>query len=84
MGVTLNHLAAVATGRKRWTPRLRVRALAVLGEVPGQGMVYRLGGVARGEQLHPEACPGAGHEHAGSGQAGGGRPLLLDTGVPWP
>ena len=49
MSVTPNHLAAVATGRKRWTPLLRERALAVLGEVPGQEMVYRQGGAVSGE-----------------------------------
>ena len=49
LGVTPNHLAAVATGRKRWTPRLRERALAVLGAIPGQEMVYRQGGVVSGE-----------------------------------
>ena len=41
MGVSASHLSQVGTGKKPWTPNLREKALAVLGEVPGQGVVYR-------------------------------------------
>ncbi len=41
MGVSASHLSQVGTGRKPWTPNLREKAIAVLGEVPGQGIVYR-------------------------------------------
>ena len=49
MGVSVSYLSGVSTGRNPWTPRLRERALAVLGEVPGQGIVYRQVGVVSGE-----------------------------------
>ena len=41
MGVSASHLSQVGTGKKPWTPSLREKAMAVLGEVPGQGIVYR-------------------------------------------
>ena len=41
MGVSASHLSQVGTGKKPWTPSLREKAMAVLGEVPGQGVVYR-------------------------------------------
>ena len=44
MGVSASHLSQVGTGKKPWTPNLREKAIAVLGEVPGQGFVYRQGG----------------------------------------
>ena len=44
MGVSASHLSQVGTGKKPWTPNLREKAIAVLGEVPGQGVVYRQGG----------------------------------------
>ena len=49
MGVNYNHLCSVANGRRTWTPDLREKVRAVLGEVPGQGVVYRQGGVITGE-----------------------------------
>ncbi len=49
MGVNYSHLCSVANGRRPWTPMLRERAMAVLGEVPGQGIVYRQGGLVQGE-----------------------------------
>ena len=49
MGVNYGYLSSVATGRRPWTPMLRERAEAVLGEVPGQGVVYRQGGLVQGE-----------------------------------
>ena len=49
MGVNHGYLSSVASGRRPWSPMLRERATAVLGEVPGQGIVYRRGGVVQGE-----------------------------------
>ena len=49
MGVDYGYLSSVASGRRPWTPLLRERATAVLGEVPGQGVVYRQGGLVEGE-----------------------------------
>ena len=49
MGVSAGHLSQVATGGRPWTPKMREKAAAVLGEVPGQGIVYRQGGVVTGE-----------------------------------
>ena len=52
MGVTPSYLSGVATGRKPWTPRMREKAVAVLGEVPGQGIVCRQRGVVNGESSY--------------------------------
>ena len=49
MGVSSGYLSTVATGRRPWSQTMREKALAVLGEVPGQGIVYRQGGVVNGE-----------------------------------
>ena len=49
MGVSYGYLSSVARGRRPWTPMLRERVMAVLGEVPGQGVVYRQGGLVQGE-----------------------------------
>ena len=49
MGVHYGYLSSVASGRRPWSPMLRERATAVLGEVPGQGVVYRQGGLVQGE-----------------------------------
>ena len=49
MGVNKGHLCSVANGHRPWTPYLREKAFAVLGEVPGQGVVYRPGGVVTSE-----------------------------------
>ena len=48
MGVSYNYLSQVSSGRRPWSPMMRERAMAVLGEVPGQGVVYRQGGVVQG------------------------------------
>ncbi len=48
MGVNYSYLSQVSSGRRPWTPMLRERAMAVLGEVPGTGIVYRQGGVIQG------------------------------------
>ena len=37
MRVSAGHLSQVATGRRPWTPKMREKAAAVLGEVPGRG-----------------------------------------------
>ena len=49
MGVNYGYLSSVASGRRPWTPLLRERAMTVLGEVPGQGVVYRQCGLIQGE-----------------------------------
>ena len=49
MGVNYGHLCSVANGHRPWTPMLREKVTAVLGEVPGQGTVYRRGGLVQGE-----------------------------------
>ena len=49
MGVSAGYLSGLSTGRTPWTPKMREKAVAVLGEVPRQGTVYRQGGVVTGE-----------------------------------
>ena len=49
MGVSAEYLSGISTGRTPWTPKMREKVMAVLGEVPGQGTVYRQGGVVTGE-----------------------------------
>ena len=49
MGVNAGYLSQIANGRRPWTPKMRERVAAVLGEVPGQGIVYRQVGVVTGE-----------------------------------
>ncbi len=49
MAVSYGYLCSVANGRRPWSPMLRERAKAVLGEAPGPGVVYRRGGVVQGE-----------------------------------
>ena len=49
MGVRAGYLSQISTGRRPWTPKMREKAAAVLGEVPWQGIVYRQGGVVTGE-----------------------------------
>ena len=52
MGVSASYLSGVSTGRTPWTPKLRAKAEAALGEVPGQGIVYRQGGHVSGESSY--------------------------------
>ncbi len=52
MGVNNGHLCSVANGHRPWTPYLREKVLAVLGEVPGQGVVYRQGGGVTSESSY--------------------------------
>ena len=49
MGVSAGYLSQIATGRRPWTKTMREKAMAVLGEVPGQGTVYRQRGVVTTE-----------------------------------
>ena len=49
MGVSASYLSQIANGGRLWTPKMREKVAAVLGEVPGQGIVYRQGGVVTGE-----------------------------------
>ena len=49
MGVSYRYLSQVSSGSRPWSPMMRERAMAVLGEVPGQGVVYRQGGVVQSE-----------------------------------
>ena len=52
MGASYSHLCSVGNGRRPWTPDLREKVMAVLGEVPGQGIVYRRGGAVTSESSH--------------------------------
>ncbi|MDE2938296.1 MAG: helix-turn-helix domain-containing protein [Chloroflexota bacterium] len=52
MSVNYSHLCAVANGRRPWTPNLREKVAAALGEAPGQGVVYRQGGVVQGQSTY--------------------------------
>ena len=49
MGVSAGYLSQIANGGRPWTPKMREKVTAALGEVPGQGTVYRQGGVVTGE-----------------------------------
>ena len=49
MDVSVGYLSQIANGKRPWTPKMREKAMAVLGEVPGHGTVYRQGGVVTGE-----------------------------------
>ena len=49
MGVSASYLSQIANRGRPWTPKMREKVAAVLGEVPGQGTVYRQGGVVTGE-----------------------------------
>ncbi len=41
MGVSAGYLSQIATGRRPWSQTMREKAMAALGEVPGQGTVHR-------------------------------------------
>ena len=79
MGVSAGYLSQVANGRRPWTPKMREKVAALLGEVPGQGDRLPPGRRRdRGEQLHPGARPHAGQDHAGSRRPGWGVLRLHD------
>ncbi len=48
MGVSTGYLSQIASGGKPWTLAMREKAEAILGEVPGQGVVHRQGEVVNG------------------------------------
>ena len=48
MRVSYGYVSQVSSGSRPWSPMMRERATAVLGEVPGQGVVYRQGGRVQG------------------------------------
>ena len=52
MNVSYGYLSSVSAGRRPWSPMLRERVAAVLGEVPGPGVVYRQGGLVKGESSY--------------------------------
>ncbi|MDE2937938.1 MAG: helix-turn-helix domain-containing protein [Chloroflexota bacterium] len=52
MGVSYRYLCQVSNGHRPWSPMMQERAMAVLGEVPGQGVVYRQGGMVQGESTY--------------------------------
>ncbi len=45
MGVSYGYVSQVSSGSRPWSPMLRERVTEILGEVPGQGVVYRQGGL---------------------------------------
>jgi len=52
MCVSYGYLLQVAAGRRPWSPMMRERVKAVLGEVPGQGIVYRQGGLLQSDSTY--------------------------------
>ena len=52
MGLSYGYLSQVSTGTRPWTDSLREKAQAVLGEVPGQGVVYRQASPIEGESSY--------------------------------
>ena len=52
MGVSAGYLSQIATGRRPWTKTMRQKAMAALGEVPGQGTVHRQRGVVTAESSY--------------------------------
>ena len=52
MGVSASYLSQISTGRRPWSQAMREKAMEVLGEVPGQGIVYRRGSHVSGESTH--------------------------------
>ena len=49
MGISTRYLSMLSTGKVSWSPAMKEKVIAVLGEVPGQGVVYRQGGPIGGE-----------------------------------
>ena len=49
MGISDRYLSMLSTGKVSWSQAMREKVMAVLGEVPGQGVVYRQGGYVSGE-----------------------------------
>ena len=85
MGVSASYLSQIANGRRPWTPKMREKAAAVLGEVPRTGDRLPAGRRGpRGEQLHQGARPHPGHDHEGPGRPRWGVLQLHDPGGPGP
>ena len=49
MGISYRYLSQLSNGHRPWSPAMREKVMAVLGEIPGQGVVYRQGGRVSGE-----------------------------------
>ena len=49
MGVSTRYISMLSTGKVPWSQAMKEKVMAVLGEVPGQGVVYRQGGLVSGE-----------------------------------
>ena len=49
LGVTPGYLSMLGSGQRKWTAEMREKANAVLGEAPGEGVVYRQKEVVVGE-----------------------------------
>ena len=49
MGVSARYISMLSTGKVPWSQAMKQMVMAVLGEVPGQGVVYRQGGLVSGE-----------------------------------
>ena len=66
MDVSVGYLSQICErGKGRGLRRCARRSMAVLGEVPGQGIVYRQGGVVTGESSFiRERARDPGHDHA--------------------
>ena len=65
MDVSVGYLSQIANGKRPWTPKMREKAMAVLGEGPRAGNRLPPGRRRdRREQLHPGARPHPGHDHA--------------------
>ena len=76
---------SVAAGRRSRTANLRERVTTALGEAPGQGVVYRQGGLVIGRKLlHQGTRPGDGLQTEGPGGTREGFFQLHDPGVPGP
>ncbi|MXZ89886.1 MAG: helix-turn-helix domain-containing protein [Chloroflexi bacterium] len=52
MGISNRYLSEFSTGRRPWTPAMQEKVRAVLGYVPGQGVVYRRIDVIRSESTY--------------------------------
>ena len=49
LGITPGYLSMLGSGQRRWTAELRMKTTAVLGETPGERVVYRQREVVAGE-----------------------------------
>ena len=49
MGISDRYLSMLSTGKASWSQAMKQKVMAVLGEVPGQGVVYRQGGLVSSE-----------------------------------